>query len=78
MLEIRRSLQRVVKERYTVMIETLIGRKVLGFVSEADVDSGPTVEMILMDGPVPGFGALKVVDPRRPSGRRGILTHGAN
>ena len=65
-LELRRSFQRVMKERYSEMIETLTGRKVLAFLSEAHVDPDLTVEMFLMDGPVPGFGALELVDPPAP------------
>ena len=39
------------------------GRTVLAFLSQAHVEPDLTIEMFLMDGPVPGFGALKVVDP---------------
>jgi hypothetical protein len=53
------------KERYSEMIEALTGRKVLASLSEAHVDPDLTVEMFLMDGPMPGFGALEVVDPPR-------------
>ena len=62
-LEMRRSFQRVMKERYTEMIETLTGRKVLAFLSQAHVEPDLTIEMFLMDGPLPGFGALELVDP---------------
>ena len=51
------------KERYSRMIEELTGRKVLAFLSQAHVEPDLTIEMFLMDGPVPGFGALEVVDP---------------
>jgi uncharacterized protein YbcI len=68
-LEMRRSFQRVMKERYSEMIESLTGRRVLAFLSEAHVDPDLTVEMFLMDGPMPGFGALEVVDP--PSAEAG-------
>jgi uncharacterized protein YbcI len=65
-LEMRRSFQRVMKQRYSEMIETLTGRKMLAFLSEAHVDPDLTVEMFLMDGSLPGFGALEVVDPPSP------------
>ena len=65
-LEMRRGFQRVMKERYSQMIESLTGRRVLAFLSEAHVDPDLTVEMFLMDGPVPGFGALELVDPAPP------------
>src|SRR5438067_7251795 len=62
-LEMRRGFQRVMKERYTEMIETLTGRKVLAFLSQAHVEPDLTIEMFLLDGPLPGFGALELVDP---------------
>ena len=65
-LEMRRGFQRVMKERYTEMIETLTGRKVLAFLSQAHVEPDLTIEMFLMDGPLPGFGALELVDPPTP------------
>jgi uncharacterized protein YbcI len=65
-LEMRRGFQRVMKERYTEMIEALTGRKVLAFLSQAHVEPDLTIEMFLMDGPVPGFGALELVDPPTP------------
>jgi hypothetical protein len=36
---------------------------VLAFLSQAHVEPDLTIEMFLMDGPVPGFGALEVVEP---------------
>jgi uncharacterized protein YbcI len=65
-LEMRRGFQRLMKERYTEMIETLTGRKVLAFLSQAHVEPDLTIEIFLMDGPVPGFGALELVDPPSP------------
>jgi uncharacterized protein YbcI len=62
-LEMRRDFQRMMKERYSAMIERLTGRKVLAFLSQAHVEPDLTVEIFLMDGPVPGFGALELVDP---------------
>jgi uncharacterized protein YbcI len=71
-LEIRRDFQQLMRERYCNMIEQLTGRKVLAFLSQAHVEPDLTVEMFLMDGPVPGFGALELVDPppREPGGER--------
>ena len=65
-LEMRRGFQQLMKERYTEMIEGLTGRKVLAFLSQAHVDPDLTIEMFLMDGVVPGFGALELVDPPPP------------
>jgi uncharacterized protein YbcI len=68
-LAMRRGFQRVMKERYSDMIEALTGRKVLAFLSQAHVEPDLTVEMFVMDGPVPGFGALELVDPPSPETR---------
>ena len=62
-LDMRRDFQRMMKERYSAMIEQLTGRKVLAFLSQAHIEPDLTIEMFLMDGPVPGFGALELVDP---------------
>jgi uncharacterized protein YbcI len=63
-LEMRRGFQRLMKTRYSEMIEELTGRKVLAFLSQTHVEPDLSVEMFLMDGRLPGFGALElVVDP---------------
>jgi uncharacterized protein YbcI len=62
-LEMRRDFQRMMKERYSQMIEELTGRKVLAFLSQAHVEPDLTVEMFLLDAAVPGFGSLELVDP---------------
>ena len=62
-LEMRRDFQRMMKIRYSAMIEELTGRKVLAFLSQAHVEPDLTVEMFLMDGPLAGFGALELVNP---------------
>src|SRR5437868_8705688 len=65
-LEMRRDFQRMMKKRYSEMIEQLTGREVLAFLSQAHVEPDLTIEIFLMDGPVPGFGALEVVDRPDP------------
>jgi len=70
-LEMRRDFQRMMKERYSGMIEELTGRKMLAFLSQAHVEPDLTIEMFLMDGPLPGFGALELVDPPPEVGRQG-------
>ena len=65
-LDMRRDFQRMMKERYSAMIEQLTGRKVLAFLSQAHIEPDLTIEMFLMDGPVPGFGAFELVDPAAP------------
>jgi uncharacterized protein YbcI len=65
-LEMRRDFQRLMKTRYSELLEELTGRKLLAFLSQAHVEPDLTVEMFLMDGPAPGFGALELVDPGGP------------
>lgn len=67
-LEMRRDFQRMMKARYSAMVEELTGRKVLAFLSQAHVDPGLTIEMFLTDGPLAGFGALELVDPASTDG----------
>ena len=62
-LDMRRDFQRMMKQRYTEMIEALTARKVLAFLSQAHVEPDLTIEIFLMDGPLAGFGALELVDP---------------
>jgi uncharacterized protein YbcI len=59
----RRDFQRLMRSRYSDLLEELTGRKLLAFLSQAHVEPDLTVEMFLMDGPAPGFGALGLVDP---------------
>lgn len=63
-LEMRRDFQRLMKERYSEMVEELTGRNVLAFLSQAHVEPDLTIEVFLMDGPLAGFGALEIVDPQ--------------
>jgi len=64
-LEMRRDFQRMMKVRYSAMVEELTGRKVLAFLSQAHIEPDLTIEMFLTDGPLAGFGALELVDPAR-------------
>ena len=61
-LEMRRDFQRMMKARYSAMIEELTGRQVLAFLSQAHVEPDLTIEMFLVDAPLAGFGALELVD----------------
>ena len=60
-LEMRRDFQRLMKTRYSDMIEELTGREVLAFLSQTHVEPDLSVEMFLMDGRLPGFGPLELV-----------------
>jgi uncharacterized protein YbcI len=65
-VELRRDFQELMETRYSRMVEQLTGREVLAFLSQVHVDPDITVEMFLMNGPVPGFGALELVQPIDP------------
>ncbi len=69
-LDMRRDFQRMMKHRYSGAIEQLTGRKVLAFLSQAHIEPDLTIEMFLMDGPVPGFGAIELVEPSAPPTNR--------
>jgi len=60
-LALRRDFQRLMETRYSRVVEDLAGRRVLAFLSQVHVDPDITVEMFLMDGPVPGFGTVEQV-----------------
>jgi uncharacterized protein YbcI len=62
-VELRQDFQVLMEKDYRKVIERLSGRKVVAFLSQAHVEPDLTVEMFLMDRPLPGFGALEVVDP---------------
>src|SRR5690348_8717130 len=63
-LEMRGDFQRMMRGRYTEMIEALSGRKVLALLSQARVGPDAAIEIFLMDGPLAGFGSRELVDPQ--------------
>ncbi len=60
-LEMRSEYERLMKTQYSNLVEHLTGRKVLAFLSQTHVQPDLTVEIFLMDGRLPGFGALELV-----------------
>jgi len=62
-IAMREEFQSVMAKRYKTTIENLTGRKVVAFVSQAHVEPDITVEMFFVDGPLPGFGAVEVIEP---------------
>jgi uncharacterized protein YbcI len=60
----RHDFQRMMTKRFTETIEELTGRNVVAFLSQAHVDPDITMEIFFVDGPLEGFGALEIVDPR--------------
>ena len=55
----REDFQRVMKDRYSDTIKELTGRNVVAFLSQAHVEPDITMEIFFIDGPLPGFGALR-------------------
>jgi uncharacterized protein YbcI len=62
-IEMREDFQRVMAERYKQTIRDLTGREVVAFLSQAHVEPDITMEIFFMDGPLPGFGAIEVIEP---------------
>jgi uncharacterized protein YbcI len=59
----REDFQNVMAGRYKDTIEQLTGRKVVAFLSQAHVEPDITVEMFFVDGPLPGSGAVELIEP---------------
>ncbi len=62
-IAMREEFQEMMAERYKDTIEKLTGRNVVAFLSQAHVEPDITIEMFFVDGAVPGFGAVEVIDP---------------
>lgn len=62
-VELRQDFQVLMEKTYRKEIERLTGGKVIAFLSQVHIDPDLTIEMFLMDRPLPGFGALEIVDP---------------
>jgi uncharacterized protein YbcI len=61
-MAMREDFQRMMAERYKVLIEQLTGRRVLAFLSQAHVEPDITVEVFFVDQPLAGSGAVEVLD----------------
>jgi uncharacterized protein YbcI len=59
----REEFQQVMAARYKQTIEELTGRTVVAFISQAHLEPDITVEMFFVDGPLPGFGAVEIIEP---------------
>jgi len=63
-IAMREDFQRVMAGRYSGTIEQLTGRKVIAFLSQAHVEPDITMEIFFVDGPLAGFGAVEITEPR--------------
>jgi uncharacterized protein YbcI len=59
----REDFQRVMKQRYSETIKQLTGRNVVAFLSQAHVEPDITIEIFFVDGLLPGFGAVEIMQP---------------
>jgi uncharacterized protein YbcI len=50
--------------RYTETIETLTGRTVLAFLSQAHIEPDITMEIFFIDKPIDGYGAVEIIGPQ--------------
>ncbi len=71
-VDMRHEFQHMMHQRFTETIERLTDRKVLAFLSQAHVDPDITIEIFFIDSPLPGFGAVEVVDPDASAGPPGL------
>jgi uncharacterized protein YbcI len=62
----RENFQEMMASRYKDLIEELSGRNVVAFLSQAHVDPDITMEVFFIDGELPGFGAVEIVDTPPP------------
>ena len=59
----RHDFQHMVSKRFTDTIEELTAAKCSRSSSQAHVEPDLTVEMFFIDGPLPGFGVVEVIEP---------------
>jgi uncharacterized protein YbcI len=62
-VELRQDFQVLMESSYKEQVERITGAKVTAFLSQAHVEPDLTIEMFLMDRPLPGFGAIEITDP---------------
>jgi uncharacterized protein YbcI len=62
-VELRQDFQALMESSYKEHVERLTGAKVIAFLSQAHVEPDLTIEMFLLDRPIPGFGAIEITDP---------------
>ena len=60
----RHEFQNMMSKRFTDTIEELTGRNVLAFLSQAHVEPDLTLEIFFVDGPLEGFGAVEIIQPK--------------
>ncbi len=59
----RHDFQDVMATRYKDTIKELTGCNVVALLSQAHVEPDITIEIFIVDGALPGFGAIEIVEP---------------
>ena len=59
-VEMRQDFQRMMESRYRKVIETITGRTVVAFLSQAHLEPDITLEVFFLDRPLDGAGALRL------------------
>jgi len=62
-IEMRQDFQRLMERRYRETIETITGRRVVAFLSQAHLEPDITLEIFFLDRPMNGAGALNIDIP---------------
>ena len=68
-IEMRQDFQRLMERRYRETIETITGRRVVAFLSQAHLEPDITLEIFFLDRPLNGAAALnlELPEPDRPA-----------
>src|SRR6186713_3312803 len=59
-IEMRQDFQRLMERQYRETIESITGRKVVAFLSQAHLEPDITMEVFFLDRPVQGAGAVEL------------------
>ncbi len=62
-IEMRQDFQRLMERQYRDTIETITGREVIAFLSQAHLEPDITLEIFFLDRPMNGSAALEVTIP---------------
>lgn len=66
-IEMRQDFQRLMERQYRETIETITGRRVVAFLSQAHLEPDITLEIFFLDRPLNGSAALDLDLPDRPA-----------
>ena len=75
-IEMRQDFQRLMERKYRETIETITGRQVVAFLSQAHLDPDITLEIFFLDRPMNGAAALNLNLPehqRHPGPRHQVI-----